>query len=141
MAEDGLSGSQPEDNAVSSGSQGDNNASTSKTIAATAPKKPPPERPEDTRRRLLVITSFWILIIVLGLPIWRWTTSIYRAKLPLQEMMEWADGKVSYSPIVILDNVRSKLMRDDRRVDWNSHCRYMSKHQAFRNRKHSILFD
>ncbi|KAI9884604.1 MAG: hypothetical protein M1823_003624 [Watsoniomyces obsoletus] len=56
-------------------------------------KKPPPETPEHTRRRLLIILSFWAIIVFLGLPIWRWTTSIYRAKLPLQQMMDWAEGR------------------------------------------------
>ncbi len=64
--------------------------------AAVSPpkKKPPPERPEHTRRRLLIILSFWAIVVFLGLPIWRWTTSIYRAKLPLQQMMDWAEGRV-----------------------------------------------
>ncbi|KAI9755619.1 MAG: GPI transamidase component [Lichina confinis] len=62
-------------------------------ILASARKQPGPERPEDVRRRQWVILSFWVIVVFLGLPVWRWTTSIYRAKLPLQEMMEWADGK------------------------------------------------
>ena len=60
-----------------------------------AKKQPPPESKESLRVRGLVIGSFWAIVMFLGLPIWWWTTSIYRARLPLQEMLEWADGKVS----------------------------------------------
>ena len=58
------------------------------------PVQPPPETFEGLHIRRLVIISFWAVAIVLGLPIWLWTTSIHRARLPLQEMLEWADGKV-----------------------------------------------
>lgn len=56
--------------------------------------KPPPESLEGIRIRSLVIVSFWAVVIFLGLPIWLWTTSIYRARLPLREMIDWADGRV-----------------------------------------------
>ncbi len=66
--------------------------------AAAAPlvrsNEPPPENPSDIRRRTYVILSFWLIVLLLGLPIWWKTTTIYRANLPLGEMMEWADGKV-----------------------------------------------
>ncbi|KAL8649220.1 MAG: hypothetical protein Q9226_005665 [Calogaya cf. arnoldii] len=61
-------------------------------IAAT-PKQPPPESKESIRVRQLVILSFWTIVVFLGLPIWWWTTSVYRARLPLQEMEDWAEGK------------------------------------------------
>ena len=60
-------------------------------------KKPPPESAEGIRVRGLVIFSFWAIVIFLGLPVWLWTTSIHRARLPLQEMLDWADGKVRIS--------------------------------------------
>lgn len=60
----------------------------------TAPKHPPPESPENIKTRGLVILSFWAVVVLLGLPVWLWTTSIYRASLPLQYMLDWADGKV-----------------------------------------------
>ena len=68
-------------------------------VAATSPdasakKEPPPEKPEDMRQRSYVILSFWLIVVLLGLPIWWATTTIYRANLPLDQMMEWADGKV-----------------------------------------------
>lgn len=62
-------------------------------VAAT--KKPPPESPHNIRVRRLVIFSFWAIVLFLGLPIWWRTTAIHRASLPLAEMVDWADGKVS----------------------------------------------
>ena len=62
--------------------------------------KPPPESEDGIRLRGLVIFSFWAVVIFLGLPTWWWTTSIYRARLPLREMIDWADGKVQCSSLV-----------------------------------------
>lgn len=59
-------------------------------------KQPPPESNEGIRVRQLVILSFWAIVVILGIPIWLWTTSIHRARLPLQEMMDWAAGRVIY---------------------------------------------
>ncbi|PGH01938.1 hypothetical protein AJ79_07769 [Helicocarpus griseus UAMH5409] len=59
----------------------------------SAKRSLPPEKPEAIRTRTLVISAFWAVIIFLGLPMWWQTTSIYRAKLPLEEMKDWADGK------------------------------------------------
>ncbi|KAL8803435.1 MAG: hypothetical protein Q9223_006188 [Gallowayella weberi] len=56
-------------------------------------KQPPPESKESIRVRQLVIFSFWAIAVFLGLPIWYYTTSVYRAQLPLQEMEDWAGGK------------------------------------------------
>ncbi|KAI9757718.1 MAG: GPI transamidase component [Chaenotheca gracillima] len=61
---------------------------------ASAKKHPPPESSQSVRTRTNVILSWWSIVVVIGLPIWWMTTSIYRAKLPLPEMMEWADGKI-----------------------------------------------
>lgn len=59
------------------------------------PTKQPPQEPEESiYTRRLVIFSFWVVVVVFGLPTWWWTTSIYRARLPLQDMVDWADGKV-----------------------------------------------
>ncbi|TDZ19090.1 GPI transamidase component PIG-S-like protein [Colletotrichum sidae] len=56
-------------------------------------KAPPLEKPADVRRRSFVILSFWAIVLLLGLPIWWMTTTIYRANLPLSGMLQWADGK------------------------------------------------
>ncbi|OXV09297.1 hypothetical protein Egran_02944 [Elaphomyces granulatus] len=53
----------------------------------------PPEKHEAIRNRSKVIFAFWTVIVFLGLPIWWKTTSIYRARLPIQDMIDWADGK------------------------------------------------
>ncbi|KLJ11486.1 phosphatidylinositol glycan, class S [Blastomyces silverae] len=62
-------------------------------MATSAKRSLPPEKPEAIRTRTLVISAFWAVIIFLGLPMWWKTTSIYRARLPLDEMKDWADGK------------------------------------------------
>lgn len=64
------------------------------TAASRASHALPPEKPEAVWTRTKVILAFWFVIIFLGLPMWWKTTSIYRARLPLQEMIDWADGKV-----------------------------------------------
>lgn len=62
----------------------------------TSQRVPPPEKPEAIQTRFKVIAAFWAVIIFLGFPIWWKTTSVYRARLPFQEMVEWADDKVGY---------------------------------------------
>ncbi|PYI05743.1 hypothetical protein BO78DRAFT_387400 [Aspergillus sclerotiicarbonarius CBS 121057] len=57
------------------------------------PRLPAPETPEAIRTRFKVIAAFWAVIIFLGFPIWWKTTSIYRARLPVPDMIDWADGK------------------------------------------------
>lgn len=70
------------------------NSSSQGRVFASKKKNPPPESIENIRTRSHVILSFWAIVIFLGLPIWWWTTSIHRARLPLRDMLEWADGKV-----------------------------------------------
>lgn len=67
-----------------------------------AEKQPPPERASEVQRRRAVLISFWLVVLLLGLPIWWKTTSIYRASLPVDEMLEWADGRVSGRPGVLV---------------------------------------
>lgn len=67
---------------------------TTSSNGAPVRKAPPPEKPSDVRRRSHIILSFWLIVLCLGLPIWWRTTTIYRADLPLQEMLDWSDGKV-----------------------------------------------
>lgn len=57
-------------------------------------KDPPPETLESVRDRRLIILSFWVIIITIGIPIWWTTTAVYRASLPIGQMLDWANGKV-----------------------------------------------
>ena len=61
----------------------------------SAQRMPPPEKPETIKTRSMVIAAFWCIIVLFGFPIWWQTTSIYRAKLPIEAMVDWANGKVS----------------------------------------------
>lgn len=80
--------------ASQSGIQPSSDASASPQ--GTAPRRqPPPETPESLWVRRSVVLSFWLVVLLLGLPVWWKTTAIYRADLPLQHMTDWADGKVS----------------------------------------------
>ncbi|KAL8986272.1 MAG: hypothetical protein Q9205_000256 [Flavoplaca limonia] len=82
------------DTAGSTESDGFHSSTTAAVpIGAATPKQPPPEARESIHVRQLVILSFWAIVVFLGLPIWWWTTSVFRARLPLQEMENWAEGK------------------------------------------------
>ena len=70
-------------------------------LAVSSGKRPPAETKESIRIRSFVIFSFWAVVVFFGLPTWWWTTSIYRARLPLQEMHEWADGKVESLEVLL----------------------------------------
>jgi hypothetical protein len=63
-------------------------------VSAVPKREPPLESADSFRIRSLVILSFWAIVLFLGLPVWWRTTAIYRARLPLNQMMDWADGKV-----------------------------------------------
>lgn len=67
---------------------------TMDTTMSKTQRVPPPEKPEAVQTRFKVIAAFWAVIVFLGFPIWWKTTSVYRARLPFQEMVNWADGKV-----------------------------------------------
>ncbi|KAF3004272.1 GPI transamidase component [Curvularia kusanoi] len=62
--------------------------------ATDAQTSPPPETRESIWLRRAAIFSFWAVVVFLGLPVWWTTTAIYRAELPLQDMTDWAEGKV-----------------------------------------------
>jgi phosphatidylinositol glycan class S len=74
----------------------DGDAPANAVTVAPKKKDPPPESLESIRLRRWVILSFWAIIIIVGLPIWWKTTTIYRASLPLDQMMDWADGRVLF---------------------------------------------
>jgi hypothetical protein len=62
--------------------------------ASNTTKQPPPETSEGIWMRRWIMFSFWSVAVFLGLPIWWKTTTVYRAPLPLDQMLEWGDGKV-----------------------------------------------
>ncbi|PHH75084.1 hypothetical protein CDD80_2635 [Ophiocordyceps camponoti-rufipedis] len=62
-------------------------ATTTTTTTTSSPKQPPPEKPSEAIKRFRIVLSFWFIVLVLGLPIWWRTTTIYRAKLPLDRML------------------------------------------------------
>ncbi|KAJ9605110.1 GPI transamidase component [Cladophialophora chaetospira] len=66
--------------------------STASLNAAPVTKQPPPEKTTAVNLRTKIVLSFWAVILLLGIPTWLRTTSIYRANLPLQDMLDWADG-------------------------------------------------
>ncbi|KAL4891733.1 phosphatidylinositol-glycan biosynthesis class S protein-domain-containing protein [Aspergillus ambiguus] len=65
----------------------------SMTPKSVAQRLPPPEKPEAVWTRVKVIAAFWAVVIFFGFPIWWKTTSIYRSSLPIEDMVDWADGK------------------------------------------------
>ena len=83
---------------------------TSPANAVTTSKEPPPENPEAIRLRTKVVFSFWTVILLLGLPTWWKTTSIYRAELPLQDMLDWADGVVFASRETLTTDCRLTIL-------------------------------
>ncbi|CAG8978835.1 hypothetical protein HYALB_00008490 [Hymenoscyphus albidus] len=82
-------------------------------VNATPKKKePPPEKPEHIRLRILVISSWWAIIMFLGLPVWWYTTTIYRASLPLDEMRDWADGRVCRPVFPLRISIEADSLQD-----------------------------
>lgn len=75
--------------------------------ATPVSREPPLEKPEQIRMRNLVLLSFWAIIIFLGLPIWWKTTAIYRASLPLDQMMDWAEGRVRILNMAMMTSINS----------------------------------
>ncbi|CAI7600070.1 unnamed protein product [Penicillium palitans] len=75
------------------GDQESSQASASQVDQPGVKRAPPPETPAALQTRFRVIAAFWAVIIFFGFPIWWKTTSIYRASLPIEEMVDWADGK------------------------------------------------
>ncbi|KAJ4990389.1 phosphatidylinositol-glycan biosynthesis class S protein [Stagonosporopsis vannaccii] len=70
----------------------EHSASTKQATKSRA--APPPESTESIWLRRAAILSFWAVVVLLGLPVWWKTTAIYRAELPLQDMTDWAEGKI-----------------------------------------------
>ena len=80
--------------------------------AIPAIKQPPPEQPESIRERSFVVLSFWAVVILLGIPVWLWTTSIHRANLPLQEMLDWGEGKACKLTFPLRISIDAPLLQE-----------------------------
>lgn len=130
-----------QDEAMSSSTRGkptkntleDNIVPLDAVSAVKRKKEPPPESVEEIKIRSLVIVSFWAIVLFLGLPIWWRTTAIYRARLPLNQMMDWADGRVRSS------NVSLDILTDRRLVDQYFHSKYQSMLVRYSSRRHSTF--
>ncbi|ATY64878.1 GPI transamidase component PIG-S, putative [Cordyceps militaris CM01] len=73
---------------------------------------PPAEKPSDTRRRSYIVWSYWLIVVFLGLPIWWQTTAIHRASLPLDGMMQWADGKACRPVFPLQIEIRADALQE-----------------------------
>ncbi|KAM0424186.1 hypothetical protein ACHAPT_010556 [Fusarium lateritium] len=73
---------------------------------------PPTEKPSDITRRTRVVVSFWLIVLCLGLPIWWKTTTIYRANLPLDGMLEWAEGKACRPVFPLQISVKADALQE-----------------------------
>ncbi|KKF94600.1 hypothetical protein CFO_g3051 [Ceratocystis platani] len=81
------------------------------TVATETKKQPPPEPLAHQRRRMVVVFSFWAVVLFLGIPIWWKLTAIHRAALPLEQMQQWSDGRVSVRASSISDPDAETLVR------------------------------
>jgi hypothetical protein len=114
-------------------------ATPENTVDATAPQKePPPETSESIWMRRWILLSFWAVAVFLGLPMWWKTTTVYRAPLPLDQMLEWGDGKVFVVSETFGQN--SNNTNSPRSVGPPSRCESPSKLLLYRCKKHSILY-
>ncbi|KAM0551872.1 hypothetical protein ACHAPJ_008208 [Fusarium lateritium] len=77
------------------------------------PETPPPEKPSDTSRRTRVVLSFWLLVLCLGVPIWWRTTGIYRANLPLDGMLQWAEGKACRPVFPLQISIKADALQEN----------------------------
>ncbi|KAF4549733.1 GPI transamidase component PIG-S-like protein [Elsinoe fawcettii] len=59
----------------------------------TIKKEPPPETLDSIKTRRFILASFWTIVVLIGLPIWIYTTTVPRATLPLDVMNQWATGE------------------------------------------------
>ncbi|OTA98098.1 hypothetical protein M426DRAFT_326254 [Hypoxylon sp. CI-4A] len=90
-----------------------NSATNDGTNPPLKRKQPPPEKAQDVQRRSYIVASFWFIVLFLGLPIWWKTTTIYRADLPLSQMLNWADGKACTPVFPIKIIIDAPSLRSD----------------------------
>lgn len=71
----------------------------------------PQESAAQVKTRRWIVSSFWLVVLLLGFPMWWKTTMIYRAPLPLQDMIDWSDGKVRRQLYIMIGAFHSSLLR------------------------------
>ncbi|KAF1841810.1 beta-lactamase/transpeptidase-like protein [Cucurbitaria berberidis CBS 394.84] len=103
----------PDASLAPSGEQTTPPASSTSLDGVTSKKQPPPETTESLWLRRLAILSFWAVVVFLGLPIWLKTTAIYRAELPLQDMTDWAEGKICQPVFPLRIAVEAPILPED----------------------------
>lgn len=101
-----------EQNGNKQGAAADVDAPANAVSAAYKKKEPPPESAENIRLRTWTIASFWVIVIIVGLPIWWKTTAIYRASLPLNQMMDWADGRACRPVFPLRISIEADSLQD-----------------------------
>ncbi|CAG9814504.1 unnamed protein product [Phaedon cochleariae] len=62
--------------------------STEKNNETNESSEPKEEVDEDAELRVYSILSYFIVLVVIGLPVWWYSTRVYRASLPLNQMYE-----------------------------------------------------
>ncbi|KAK5993026.1 GPI transamidase component PIG-S-like-like protein [Cladobotryum mycophilum] len=88
-------------------------ASAASALATTpTPGKLSPEKPAAVRQRSYIVLSFWLVVLLLGLPIWWKTTAIYRADLPLDGMLQWSDGKACRPVFPLQISIQADSLQD-----------------------------
>ncbi|KAF2148788.1 beta-lactamase/transpeptidase-like protein [Myriangium duriaei CBS 260.36] len=93
---------------------GSNPASTTESEGphvVSGTKQPPPETSYSIASRRYILLALWSTIVLLGLPIWIWTTTVHRATLPLDSMNEWAGGQACQLEFPIHVSIDSDSLR------------------------------
>lgn len=63
-------------------------------VQGSGEKTPAPRSAVQGKGSNAILFAFWAVVVLLGVPLWLWTTSIHRANLPMESMNEWSNGKV-----------------------------------------------
>ena len=74
-------------------------------------KKPPPEPPHSVASRRYILFALWATIVLVGLPVWIWTTTVHRAALPLELMNSWANGQACQLEFPLHVSIESESLR------------------------------
>ncbi|KAG8625353.1 hypothetical protein KVT40_007104 [Elsinoe batatas] len=90
--------------------------SAPQTATSTTKTQPPPETSDSIKTRRYILTSFWVIIALLGLPIWIYTTTVPRATLPLHVMNQWANGQACQFEFPLHVAIESERPQDNQQL-------------------------